>query len=308
MKTFLEDLVEGLSHRPRSISPKYFYNEAGSGLFDLICELPEYYPTRTEMAILHSNAPAIAQLIGPGAQLIEFGAGSLTKIRILLDAFEGRNAPACFVPIDISAIHLRAATKKLKLAYPNLEVCPIAGDYMAMDRLSLPAMGASRVGFFPGSTIGNLDPKAAFDFLCSARQLLRGGGLLVGVDLVKPPSILHAAYNDAQGVTAAFNLNLLYRANAELGADFDLGAFTHHATYNPTMQRIEMHLISQADQQVKLGGQLFDIDEGESIHTESSHKYTVGGFQELARNAGFHAAAVWTDPDRLFSVHWLAST
>lgn len=298
-------MVAGLARRPRSISPKFFYDAAGSQLFDRICELPEYYPTRTELRILGECAGEIAEQIGPGAEIVEFGAGSLTKVRLLLDALE---APKRYLPIDISGEHLQAAAARLKADYPELVVQPIAADYTMPLVLPAPMPGAGkRVGFFPGSTIGNFEPDEALAFLQLAARMLRGGGLLIGVDLVKDPAQLHAAYNDAQGVTAAFNLNLLRRANAELDANFDLDGFAHSAFYNAPRQRIEMHLVSRRDQAVSLHGERFGFEEGETIHTEYSHKFTVDGLRALAVKAGFRPLAVWTDPERLFSVHWLGA-
>ncbi|MBT2323586.1 L-histidine N(alpha)-methyltransferase [Variovorax paradoxus] len=305
LSNFGHELYEGLRRDQRSISPKFFYDVAGSALFDRICELPEYYPTRTELRILTECAPEIAQQIGPNAEIVEFGAGSLTKVRLLLDALE---TPKRYVPIDISGEHLEAAAQRLRDDYPRLAVQPLVADYTMP--LVLPARGGrmgQRVGFFPGSTLGNFSPDEALAFLQLAQRLLRGGGLLVGVDLVKDPALLHAAYNDAQGVTAAFNLNLLRRANAELDTDFDPEGFTHAAFYNAPLRRVEMHLVSRRAQTVTLDGERFDFDEGETIHTENSHKFTVAGLRTLAVKAGFRPAAVWTDPKRLFSVHWLQS-
>ena len=303
LSEFGRELHAGLSRTPRSISPKFFYDAAGSQLFDRICELPEYYPTRTELQILTDHAPEIARHIGPRAEVVEFGAGSLTKVRLLLDALE---APKRYLPIDISGEHLEAAAQRLRSDYPALAVQPIVADYTMPLVLPAPAEDAGgRVGFFPGSTLGNFSPSEALAFLQLAARLLRGGGLLLGVDLVKDPAVLHAAYNDAQGVTAAFNLNLLRRANAELDTDFDLDGFTHAAFYNAPLRRIEMHLVSRRAQAVMLHGERFDLAEGETIHTENSHKFTVDGLRELASKAGFTPTAVWTDPARLFSVHWL---
>ena len=300
---FCADLLSGLRSRPRAISPKYFYDAAGSALFDRICELPEYYPTRTELSILRERAGEMAQQIGSRAQLVEFGAGSLHKVRLLLDALE---APASFVPIDISGEHLEAAATRLRADYPGLAVQPVAADYTRPLALPAPLRGAgARVGFFPGSTLGNFTPDEALVFLRMAARLLRGGGLLIGVDLVKDPAVLHAAYNDAQGVTAQFNLNLLRRANTELGTDFDLDGFAHAAFYNAPLQRIEMHLVSKRAQAVQLGNERIAFNEGETIHTENSHKFTVDGLRTLAVRAGFGIGPVWTDPERLFSVHWL---
>ena len=300
---FACDLALGLSARPRSVSPKYFYDAVGSTLFERICELPEYYPTRTEMGLLRQHAPEIAALAGPRAEIVEFGAGALQKIRLLLDAFD---APSRYLPIDISGDHLAAAAVQLRHDYPELAVHPVAADYT--QRLLLPAAAAGagqRIGFFPGSTIGNFTTPEALRFLQTAAQVLRGGALLIGADLVKDPATLHAAYNDAEGVTAAFNLNLLARANRELGADFDLDQFAHYAFYNIAERRIEMHLVSRREQQVHLAGQRFSFAEGESIHTENSHKFTVGGLRALAAQAGFTAGPAWVDAEGLFSLHWL---
>jgi dimethylhistidine N-methyltransferase len=300
---FGHDLARALAERPRRISPKYFYDVRGSQLFDRICELPEYYPTRTELGILTQRAGEIAAQIGPRAEIVEFGAGSLVKVRLLLDALQ---SPQRYLPIDISGEHLEAAADALRADYPGLAVQPIVADYTRPFALPPKLEGAGRrVGFFPGSTLGNFDPDEALAFLQQAARLLRGGGLLLGVDLVKRPEVLHAAYNDAQGVTAAFNLNLLARANAELGTDFDLDGFDHAAFYNAPLRRIEMHLVSRRAQAVTLHGQRHTIEEGEAIHTESSHKFTIEGLRALAVRAGFGIGPVWTDPDRLFSVHWL---
>jgi dimethylhistidine N-methyltransferase len=303
LSDFARELHAGLSLDARSISPKFFYDVAGSTLFDRICELPEYYPTRTEVRILTECAPEIAAQIGPNAEIVEFGAGSLTKVRLLLDALE---SPKRYVPIDISGEHLEAAAERLRKDYPHVAVQPMVADYtMPLVLPSREKGGGQRVGFFPGSTLGNFSPEEALAFLQLAQRLLRGGGLLLGVDLVKDPALLHAAYNDAQGVTAAFNLNLLRRANAELDTDFDLDGFSHAAFYNSPLRRIEMHLVSRRLQTVTLDGQRFNFEEGETIHTENSHKFTVEGLRALAVKAGFRPAAVWTDPERLFSVHWL---
>ncbi|MFZ2236515.1 MAG: L-histidine N(alpha)-methyltransferase [Dokdonella sp.] len=296
-------LRDGLRATPKSISPKYFYDERGSRLFDRICELPEYYPTRTEFSILEDNAADIAAQIGPRAEIIEFGAGSLTKVRVLLDALD---QPLRFLPIDISGDHLESAAEDLRVDFPHIDVEPIAGDYTR--KLDLPDRVANvgkRVGFFPGSTLGNFKPDEALGFLTRAASLLHGGGLLLGVDLVKSPKRLHAAYNDAEGVTAQFNLNLLWRANRELGADFNLDAFEHYAFYNAPLQRIEMHLVSRRAQTVTIGDEQFLFGDGETLHTESSYKFTIEGLSRLATQAGFGEGICWTDSKRLFSVNWL---
>ncbi|HEY1228463.1 MAG TPA: L-histidine N(alpha)-methyltransferase [Ramlibacter sp.] len=301
--SFGRELLAGLKLKPRSISHKFFYDAAGSRLFDAICELPEYYPTRTELSILADRAGEIAQQIGPDAEIIEFGAGSLRKVRLLLDALK---TPRRFVPIDISGEHLAQAARDLRADYPTLDVQPLVADYTRPFSLPVPhERGGMRVGFLPGSTLVNFSPEEALAFLQGAARVLRGGGLLLGVDLVKDPARLHAAYNDAQGITARFNLNLLARANAELGADFDLAGFAHTAFYNAPHQRIEMHLVSRAAQTVELLGERLHFAEAETIHTENSHKFTVEGLRTLAARAGFGIGPVWTDPERLFSVHWL---
>ena len=297
-------LLAGLKRQPKSLPCKFFYDEAGSILFDRICELPEYYPTRTELGLLERHAADFADLIGPDAELVEFGAGAGRKVRLLLDALE---RPRGYMPIDISGDYLQGVAAKLAEDYPNLRVRPVVADYTKPFALPAKAEGARRVGFFPGSTIGNFPRADAVAFLRMAAEKLAGGGLLIGVDLVKDPARLHAAYNDSAGVTAAFNKNVLARANAELGADFDLDAFAHHAFYDPRAQRIEMHLVSLTRQRVHLLGQTVAFAEGETTHTEDSHKYTLDGFRALASEAGFAPRAAWTDAERLFSLHWLES-
>jgi dimethylhistidine N-methyltransferase len=295
-------VLAGLGAAPKSVPAKYFYDRAGSALFDRICELPEYYPTRTEMGLLRDHADEIARLIGPDATVIEFGAGALRKIRLLLDTLD---RPRGYVPVDISGDYLAEVAARLREWRPRLSVISVVADFTKTFALPKHAAGSRRVGFFPGSTIGNLDRGEALVFLRRAAAMLGGGGLLVGVDLVKDPAVLHAAYNDASGVTEAFNKNILARANRELDAQFDLDTFSHCACYNPAVQRVEMHLMSLANQRVPVGGRIFSFAEGETIHTENSHKYTVDGFQKLAREAGFTPCAVWCDPARWFSLHWL---
>ena len=300
---FARDLRRALAEQPRRISPKYFYDAHGSQLFDRICELPEYYPTRVELGILAANAREIAAQIGPQAEIVEFGAGSLHKVRLLLDSMK---QPARYLPIDISGEHLAASATSLRRDYPGLDVQPVIADYT--QPLALPARlpgSGQRVGFFPGSTIGNFSPQEALRFLQGAAQALRGGALLLGADLIKDPCVLHAAYNDAQGVTAAFNLNLLARANRELGTRFVLDQFAHSAFYNAPRQRIEMHLVSRERQKIALGGEWHEFDEGETLHTENSYKFTVDGLRRLAVQAGFRPGPIWTDAERLFSLHWL---
>jgi dimethylhistidine N-methyltransferase len=301
--SFVAALLEGLEAFPKRVPCKFFYDAEGAALFDRICELPEYYPTRTEIGLLKSHAAEIARLIGPDAELVEFGAGSGLKIGLLLDALE---RPRRYLPVDISDDYLNAAAAHVRSGYPNLDIAPIAADFTR--RFDVPAMlpdSRRRIGFFPGSTIGNFPPAEARRFLADAAQLLDGGGLLIGVDLVKDPKILHAAYNDAEGVTAAFNMNLLIRANRDAGANFAPDKFAHYALYNPIRRCIEMYLVSLARQQVRVADREFTFTEGEPIHTEDSFKYTLGGFRDLAARAGFVPRVAWVDPGRLFSIHWL---
>ncbi len=299
---FARALSEGLSRTPKSLPCKFFYDAEGSALFDTICALPEYYQTRTEVALLRRHGAEIAALIGAGAEIVEFGAGSLRKARILLDALD---APFAYSPIDISGAYLRAVVRQLAADYPKLQLRPLVGDFTLPLQLPVMAGNPRRAGFFPGSTIGNFRPDAALGLLRRMREMLAGGGLLIGVDLVKDPAVLHAAYNDAAGVTAAFNKNLLARANRELNAGFDLDAFAHYAPYNPTAHRIEMYLVSLKRQSVRLPGGEVEFAAGEAIHTEDSHKYSIESFRELAARAGFAPRAVWTDESRLFALHWL---
>lgn len=300
---FARDLLDGLQRKPKQIGCKYFYDARGSELFDRICRLPEYYQTRTETALLRENAYEIAGMMGPHVELIEFGAGSLAKVRILLDALE---EPRIYVPIDISGDYLLDVVVGLEEDYPEMTLKPVIADFTQTLNLGPKAAGiARRVGFFPGSTIGNFTRDAAVAFLKNAASVLGGGGLLIGTDLVKDPAILHAAYNDSAGVTALFNKNLLLRANRELGANFDLGQFAHHACYNPVAMKIEMYLVSLARQTVRVTGQTIRFAQGEAVHTEDSHKYTIEGFTELAMEAGFALRKSWVDEDRLFAIHWL---
>lgn len=304
-ESFLDAALAGLSQPQKAIPCRFLYDAKGSALFDAICDLPEYYPTRTETSILVERASEIARLAGPRAQLIELGSGSSVKVRILLDAMA---APSAYIAVDISREHLKRAAEALAAEIPDVQVAAICADYSAPFPLpDMPAAGR-RIAFFPGSTIGNLEPDEALTFLRAwARRLGPDAAMLVGVDLRKDPDVLHAAYDDAQGVTAAFTLNILARANVELGADFDVRRFAHDAHYNVDKGRIEIHLASLARQEVRIGGTAFDFEPGERIHMEHSYKYTIDGFQDFARRAGFEPSAVWTDPDRLFSVHYLTT-
>jgi dimethylhistidine N-methyltransferase len=300
---FLHDVLTGLSCRQKAISPKYFYDAAGSRLFDRICDLPEYYPTRTETAILRNSAASIAARAGWDVALVEFGSGSSTKVRILLDALR---LPAAYVAIDICGPHLTAAAQTLQRDYPQLAITAVEADFTQEVRLPDSLRGKKRLGFFPGSTIGNFSPDEAELFLHkAARSLGPGGDMLVGVDLKKHGAVLHAAYNDHAGVTAAFNLNLLVRINRELRGDFDIKSFRHRAVYNAAAGRIEMHIESLKPQTVRIAGDVFTFREGETIHTENSYKYTVESFHRLVNKAGWRISDTYLDAEKLFSMHYL---
>jgi dimethylhistidine N-methyltransferase len=302
-RVFADDVLAGLAADPKRLSPKYFYDHAGSELFQRITALPEYYLTRTETGILEANAAAIAKLIPPDAAMVEFGAGSAAKTRILL-----RAAPqvTAYVPLDISGEYLGTVTARLQQEMPALKVLPVEADFTKPFVLP-PALGARpRIGFFPGSTIGNFEPHEANTLLRHAATMLGPGALfIVGVDLVKDSDVLTAAYNDSAGITAAFNLNLLARINRELGGEFNLAGFCHRAFYNQEQRRIEMHLVSLGRQKVRVCGKSFDFRRGETIHTENSYKYTVELFRSHARGAGWTTAATFMDPQNYFSVHAL---
>lgn len=300
---FLRDVVAGLSRAERAIPCKYFYDARGSALFDEITGLDAYYPTRTEIGILQKNRDEIADAIGERAILIEFGSGSSVKTRLLLDELPRL---AAYVPIDISQDHLLATVEELMAAYPGIPVLPVATDYTTgIDLPDLPPH-RRRVAFFPGSTIGNFDPEAAKRFLRMAAQVVGpGGGMIIGVDLKKDPSILERAYDDELGVTAEFNLNLLHRINSELDGEIDPDTFEHRALWNEDAGRVEIYLVSTVDQEISVDGHRFALRAGEGIHTENSHKYTLEGFARLAAPAGFRTVRVWTDAERLFSVHYL---
>jgi dimethylhistidine N-methyltransferase len=303
---FLAEVLAGLSGRPRSLPCKFFYDERGADLFLKICELPEYYITRTETELLRRYGGEMAESIGANAELIGFGTGAGIKTRMLLENLEN---PIAYVPVDISKQRLTDSAVALSRAMPGLEILPVCGDYLQELELPIPLRKPDHVAVvFPGSTIGNLEPEVAADFLRRVCRLCgKSGGLIIGVDLQKTREVLEAAYNDSAGVTAEFNLNLLVRANRELGADFDLPLWRHQAIYNENEARIEMHLVSEAAQTVHLGGREFRFERGETIVTEYSYKHTLEGFTRLAVSAGFREAPrVWTDPERLFAIFHFA--
>jgi dimethylhistidine N-methyltransferase len=301
-------VIAGLSLPQKTLPPKYFYDARGSELFEAICRLREYYPTRAELALTRARLGDIGRFAGAGCELIEYGSGASVKTRLLIR----RLRPSAYVPVDISEPALRQAGARLAREFPWLKISGVVGDFSRP--LELPVFRGRgrglhtgrRVIYFPGSTIGNLVPHEAHAFLSMTRGLVgAGGAMLVGVDLKKDANVLHAAYNDAKGVTAAFNLNLLARINRELEGDFDLRRFRHYAFYNAARGRIEMHLVSLARQQARVGAHRFQFEAGETIHTENSCKYSVAEFQALAAEAGFRSAKVWLDRQELFSLHGL---
>lgn len=298
-RMFAEDVLVGLAAEPKRVPPKYFYDARGSELFERITALPEYYLTRTEIGILEANAAAMAKLIPPGAAVVEFGAGSAAKTRILL-----RAAPhvSHYVPIDISGEFLGGTAARLRQDLPELRVLPVEADFTRPFALP-PSLGTRpRVGFFPGSTIGNFEPHEANALLRHAVNILGAGAVFfIGIDLVKPVDVLAAAYNDAAGVTAAFNLNLLTRINRELGGDFSVGNFRHRACYNQEQHRIEMHLVSLNRQKAHVRGKSFDLRRGETIHTENSYKYDLDAFLSRASGAGWAGIDCWLDERRYFA-------
>ena len=299
--SFAADVLAGLKAERKRVPPKYFYDAAGSLLFDKITELPEYYPTRCEMSILRAQSGEIAKLVPPGAALVEFGSGSNRKVRILLDA--GPEL-ACYVPVEICREMVEQEAEDLRRDYPRLNVLPVVADFTKPFTLPPEAIAApARVGFFPGSTIGNFEPHEAAAFLRNAADILGPGAtLIIGADLIKAPETLNAAYNDAEGVTARFNLNLLTRINRELGGNFDLKSFEHHAFFNRERSRVEIHLASLKRQKVKVCGETIDFRAGETIHTENSYKYSLESMSALARGVGWLPEAAWTDPKKYFSI------
>jgi len=297
-----QEVLAGLGASPKALPPKLFYDHRGAQLFERICELPEYYLTRTEIGILHCCAGEIATLVEPGACLLELGSGAGIKVRLLLE----RLRPCMYVPIDISRRQLCASAETMAQDYRWLEVHPVCADYCRPLRLDFIPPHTHRLAFFPGSTLGNFEPEEARDFLETLRHLVgEDGALLISIDLKKEPGRLDAAYNDQAGVTAAFNLNILNRLRRDLDAELDAAGFRHQAFYNPRAGRVEMHLISRRSQTIVVDDQAFHFDEGETIHTENSYKYSIAEFRALVRRAGYRPRRVWTDPERLFSVHFL---
>jgi dimethylhistidine N-methyltransferase len=300
----VDEVLRGLRSPQKELPCKLFYDRTGSELFEQITSLDEYYPTRAELRILRSSAQDMAARIGPECLLIEYGSGSSTKIRLLLDRLE---RPAAYVPIDISRDLLEQSAADLARTYPSLAVVPVCADYTAGVQLpaSLPKH-ARRIAYYPGSTIGNFVPEDARRFMARMADMCgRGGGLLIGVDLKKDPLMLHRAYNDALGVTAAFNMNILVRLNRELAANFAVDRFRHYAFYNPVFARVEMHLVSLVEQTVRVHNVDIHFERGESIWTEASYKYAPSEFAALAAGAGWHVDQVWTDDRGLFSVQYL---
>lgn len=299
----LQDALAGLRQQPRSLHCKYFYDAEGSRLFEAITQTEDYYPTRTEISILRSASDDIRGTVGPSRRVIEFGSGSGVKTELLLELLE---TPISYTPVEISAAALEASTTKLRDRFPEIAIEPMLADYTAPFDLEIPP--DDRIVFFPGSTIGNFERDEARAFLSQCAALVgSGGGLLIGADLKKDPSVLHRAYNDSEGVTEAFNLNLLSRLNREVGADFDLDAWRHYAYYAPIPGRIEVYLVSLADQDVTIQNETFSFGTGEAIHTEYSHKYGVSEFREIGEEAGFEHVETWTDPRRWFGLFYFVA-
>lgn len=303
----LAEVLGGLRKPKKELPSRYFYDKRGSHLFERICMLDDYYIPRTEASIMEAHIDDMADLIGPHVLLIEYGSGSCEKMRFLLDHLR---EPVAYIPIDISREQLLHVTQELAADYPRLQILPVCADYMSSFELPVPKRSFDRaVVYFPGSTIGNFDPIPARHFLQHVAGVCGpGGALLIGVDLKKDPAVLHRAYNDKEGVTAAFNLNLLERINRELNCDFQLEWFRHYAFYNPWESRIEMHLISLRDQIVHLDEETFTFSRGEGIWTENSYKYNLDEFEQMAVSAGFRTERVWTDERKWFSVQYLVTT
>ena len=299
----LEEIIAGLQNPQKMISPKYFYDERGSKLFEDICELPEYYLTRAEIGIMRENMSDIADCAGPGTSVIEFGSGAGLKTRYLLEHLD---QPLVYVPVDISGDHLVAVADEFSQDFPDIEVLPTVADFTRPFPLPEPReMPLRNLVYFPGSTIGNFQPREALSLLrVMYQEAAAGGALLIGVDLKKDISVLDKAYNDSAGVTAEFNLNMLRRLNREFGSDFDLEAFQHKAFFNESKGRIEMHLVSKVTQTVTLAGHTFHFEPGEAIITEYSHKYALDDFADMVERAGFSMEKVWTDPKQWFGIHY----
>lgn len=303
--SFELDVLSGLSQSPKRLHCKHLYDQRGSQLFDRICELPEYYPTRTELAIMDEYADQMTEQVGEDAVLVELGSGSSQKTRVLLDHLR---APAAYLPVDISREHLLETADKLRREHPGLLIHPLVADFTQPIEIPASFDSKKRCVYFPGSTIGNLESDEAIELLQNIAVLVgHGGGLLIGFDLQKETAVLHDAYNDSEGITAAFNLNLLHRINREADADLDVDQFDHHAIYSEERGRIEISIVSQCDQTATVAGREFEFDEGELIHTEYSHKYTRDGFVRMADAAGFTARKMWTDPRGWFAVMYLES-
>jgi dimethylhistidine N-methyltransferase len=300
---FQRDALAGLTGAQKTLPAKYFYDAAGSALFEAITQLPEYYPTRIELALLRAIGPQLREAIGPQRLVVEFGAGSGEKAQLILAALA---APTGYVAIEISAAALDGALQRLRAAFPDLAICAIEGDFSVMTELPMGLVLGPRLGFFPGSTLGNLTPPEAEQFLCGKRAMLGAdGAFLIGLDLAKDPAILIPAYDDAQGVTAAFNLNMITRLNAELGAGLDEALFRHEARWNSEQSRIEMHLVARAAQTAQIAGHAISFRAGESVHTENSYKYTPAAFKALAARAGWRIEACFRDPQDWFGVFLL---
>ncbi|RFF29453.1 L-histidine N(alpha)-methyltransferase [Wenzhouxiangella sediminis] len=307
-EAFREDVLAGLSADPPTIPCKYLYDAKGSDLFERICETPEYYVTRADLALHETHMDEIASMIGPNAHVIELGSGAGIKTRVLLASLD---SPRAYTPIEISAAALAQSTRDLEAAFPAIEIRPVQADYtrpIASEALALDPPARMRVVYFPGSTISNFEHEDAVAFLDRLRRIAApSGAVLIGVDLVKPLERLLAAYDDAGGITAAFNRNLLERMRREIDAEIDAEAFVHEARYYDSLERIEMHLVARYPTTIVIDGRSFEFAAGDSIHTESSHKYSVASFKSLAEQAGLRSEKVWFDPDGLFSMHWLIS-
>ena len=300
----ISEIVDGLSSTQKQISPKYFYDERGSQLFDEITRLPEYYLTNTELGIMRDNIEEIVALVGKQASLIEFGSGSSLKTRVLL---EHLSELAAYVPVDISDEHLHMSADEIRSEFPHIDILPVVADFTKQFELPTPmVMPIRNVVYFPGSTIGNFEHDMAMDLLrVMHHEAGKNGALLIGVDLQKDPAIIESAYNDSAGITAQFNLNMLQHLNRSYGANFDVNEFVHSANYDPDKGRVVIKLISQTNQAFSVGDKAFNIADGEAILTEYSHKYTLSGFETMASDAGFTVEKVWTDEEQLFSIQFL---